>query len=231
MKKERSEKKLWWLFFLTFGFFSAIWFFIFYFINKQINYTKDAVYFGTPLSAYWAFFLSAIIYGLATWGIYFCIKEGIREKSFKVFRSGVGLVQRLARIPILLTLPFLYLGVTNALVIAEEKIIFSTFWNLKQDEYDWTDGVKNVEIDYSIPIESDSNRRSFNGKYILHFSDGKQIDLWANTFEGGIDTVQEIDSFIQTKNIPFYVRHAPTEDTINKFFTINADFIRELYSR
>lgn len=112
-------------------------------------------------------------------------------------------MQRLAIIPILLTLPFLYLGVTNALVIAEEKITFSTFWSLTQNEYDWTDGVKYVDIDYSISIESDSNRKSFNGKYILHFSDGKQIDLWANTLEGGIDTVQEIDSFIQTKNIPF----------------------------
>ncbi|BAQ09545.1 metal-dependent hydrolases of the beta-lactamase superfamily III [Bacillus sp. OxB-1] len=131
----------------------------------------------------------------------------------------------------MLTLPFLYLGVTNALVIAEEKITFSTFWSLTQNEYDWTDGVKYVDIDYSISIESDSNRKSFNGKYILHFSDGKQIDLWANTLEGGIDTVQEIDSFIQTKNIPFYVRRAPAEDTINRFFTENANFIRELYSR
>lgn len=231
MAKEKSEKKKWLLFFLKFSFFSAIWFFIFYFINRQINDTADAIYFGTPLSAYWVFFLSAIIYGPATWGLYSSTKEGIREKSLQAFRSSAGFVFRLARIPILLTLPFLYLSFTNALVITEEKVTFNTFWNLKPYEYEWTDGVQSVEIDYSISLERSASQESFNGKYILHFSDGRQIDLWANTLEGDIGSVQEIDAFIQTKDIPFRVRHAPTEETINKFFSVNADFIRELYSR
>ncbi|MBD7986252.1 hypothetical protein H9649_16905 [Sporosarcina sp. Sa2YVA2] len=231
MEKGSSDKKKWLRFFLTFGFFSVIWFFIFYIINKVINDSGDAIYFGTPLSAYWVFYSCAVIYGMTTWGLYVSIKQGRRGKSFEEVRSGARIVLRLAAVPILLTLPFLYLGLNNSLVITEEKITFKPFWSLKQSSYEWTDGVSSVEIDYSIPYEREASRSSFNGKYILHFGDGKQIDVWTNTLEGGVSAVQEIDAIVQTKHIPFVVRHAPTEETINRFFSTNAEFIRELYSR
>lgn len=229
MEKESSEKKKWLRFFLTFGLFSVIWFFIFYSINIVINDSADAIYFGTPLSAYWVFYSCAVIYGMTTWGLYVSIKLGRRGKSYEEVRSGVRLVLRTAAIPILLTLPFLYFGLNNAIVMTEESITFKPFWSIKPSSYEWTDDVTSVEIDYSIPYER--KRSSFNGKYIFRFSDGKQIDVWTNTLEGGVSTVQEIDAFVQTKHIPFVVRHTPTEKTINRFFSTDAEFIRELYSR
>lgn len=231
MKKEKSEKKQWWLFFLTFGSFSAIWFFVFYLINKQLNYSEDTLFFFTPSSAYWVFFLSALVYGLTTWGMYVSIKGGFRERSLQEFKLSARLVVRLAMIPLLISLPFLYLGITNSIIMTTEKITLSPFWSFSKKDYFWDGGVTAVEIDYSLSIESNPNRTSFNGRYILHFEDGKKIDIWQDTLEGGIEEVKEIDSFIQTKYIPFFVRRVPSEETINKFFSENADFIRELYSR
>ncbi|QTD43213.1 hypothetical protein [Sporosarcina sp. Te-1] len=43
-------------------------------------------------------------------------------------------------------------------------------------------------------------------------------------------TIQEIDSFLQKKNIPFQVTRAPSEETITRYFSENAELIRELYS-
>jgi len=60
----------------------------------------------------------------------------------------------IAGVPLLISLPFLYLGVTHALVIGEEKIQFESFWSLKETEYSWEEDVQGVVIDYSI---SDKN--------------------------------------------------------------------------
>lgn len=229
--KINKVKKQWWMFFLSFGTFSVIWFFLFYLSNRQINNAKEAIYFGTPISAYWVFYISALIYGLTTWGFFVFIKEGIRKKSFQEFRVHARGVLRLAIVPILISLPFLYLGITNAIVITEEKITLSPFWSFTSQDYFWDNGIAGVEIDYSLPYESDTYQRSFNGKYIIHFKDGKTIDLWANTLEGEITAIKEIDSHIQKKNITFFVRHAPSNEIIEEYFSENADFIYDLYSR
>lgn len=230
MKEEKSDRQVWLRFFLLFGSFSVLYFFVFYFCNKMLNHTNDALFFLTPNSAYWVYYSCSLIYGLATWGVYVSIKNGIQKKSFREFKVGVLLVFRLAAIPLFITLPFLYLSFTNAIVMTEEEFIYGTFWSLSTDHYTWEDVTK-VEIDYSIPIESNPNRSSFNGRYILHFKDGRKFDVWQNTLEGETTEVQEIDAFLQTKNIPFFVRHVPSEDTINKYFSGNADFIRDLFSR
>ncbi|MBT2641710.1 hypothetical protein J7I80_05705 [Bacillus sp. ISL-41] len=198
MEKDKSEKKKWWMFFLSFGLFSAVWFFLFYFITKLIYHTEDAIFFFIPISAYYVFFFCALVYGLITWGFYFFIKKGIKKKSFQEFKVNSRLVLELAILPILISLPFLYLGITNAIVITEEKITFDTFWSFKNEEYFWSTDITGVEISYSISQDSNSPyRESFNGNYIIHFDDEKKIDLWANVFEGGISNVQDIDTLVQ----------------------------------
>lgn len=231
VKRDKSEKKKWWLFFLTFGSFSAMWFLLFYFITKQIYHTKETIFFGIPMSAYWVFFISALVYGITTWGLYVFIKEGIKKKSFHEFKVNAKMVLKMAMFPILISIPFLYLGITNAIVITEEKITYDTFWSFKKEEYFWDKNVTGVEIDYATGIASKPHRETFQGKYIIHFDDGKKIDIWAGLFEGETTAVQKIDSFLQTKDISFFVKRVPSEEKIDKFFTENADFIRELYSR
>jgi hypothetical protein len=229
VEKDKSEKKKWWMFFLSFGSFSVMWFLLFYFLTKQIYHTKDAIFFGIPSSAYWAFFFIALVYGITTWGIYVFIKDGMKKKSFQEFKLNAKMLLKLAIFPILISLPFLYLGITNAVVINEEKIIFDTFWSFKNQEYFWDKDVSEVEIDYAMGIES--YHETFQGEYIIHFDDGRKIDIWAGIFGGEVNTVEKIDSFVQKKDIPFFVKRAPSEETIDEFFNVKADFIRELYSR
>ena len=220
------------MFFLSFGSFSAMWFLLFYFITKLIYHTEDAIFFGIPHSAYWVFFFCALVYGITTWGIYVFIKEGVRIKSFQEFKANAKFLLKLATFPLLISLPFLYLGITNAIVITEEKITYNSFWSFKNEEYFWDKDVTGIEISYFISQDSNSPyRESFQGKYIIHFNDGKKIDIWEGTFGGEISTVEEIDSYVQKKDIPFFVQRVPSEETIDEFFTVNADFIRELYSR
>ncbi|QTD43212.1 hypothetical protein [Sporosarcina sp. Te-1] len=130
MKKERSEKRQWWMFFLSFGTFSTMWFFVFYLLNRWVNDAKEAIYFGTPASAYWVYFICALIFGITTWGLYVFIKEAFRNKSFHECKVNILGVFRLAWLPLLGTLPFLYLATTNALLIKEENITFNPFWEL-----------------------------------------------------------------------------------------------------
>lgn len=231
MSKEKSEKKKWWMFFLQFGSFSAMWFLLFYFITKQIYHTKETIFFGIPLSAYWVFFISALVYGIITWGIFIFLREGIRKKSFQEFKMNAKMVLKIAMVPLLISIPFLYMGITNAIVITEEKITYDTFWSFQKGEYFWDKNVTEIEIDYATGIASKPHRETFQGKYIIHFDDGKKIDLWGGLFEGEITIIQEIDSFLQTKDISFFVKRVPSEETIDEFFSVNADFIRELYSR
>ncbi len=229
MKKDKSEKKKWGMFFLSFGSFSVIWFLLFYFITKQIYHTDDEIFFGIPASAYWVFFFVALVYGITTWAIYVFIKEGIKKKSFHEFKLNVKFLLKLTMIPILISLPFLYLGITNVVVITEEKIIYDSFWSFKKEEYFWDKDVIEVEIDYAMGIESYHD--TFQGKYIIQFDDGKKIDIWAGIFGAGINTVEDIDPYVQKKEIPFFVKRVPSEETIDEFFSVNADFVRELYSR
>ncbi|MBB4824913.1 hypothetical protein HNO89_002139 [Sporosarcina luteola] len=230
MKNEKSEKKQWWMFFLSFGAFSTMWFFVFYLLNRQVNEAKEAIYFGTPIGAYWVYFLSALIFGLTSWGIYFCTKEAYRKKSFQDFKVNALGVFRLAWLPLLCTLPFLYLATTNALLIKEENMTFNPFWSFEKHEYTWEDGVKAIEISYSITRQS-NHQTNFNGNYILYLKDGKRINLWQDTLEGDVLAIQEIDRFFQKKNIPFHVTSVPSEEMITRYFSENAEFIRDLYSR
>ena len=237
MTKDTSEKIIWWRFFLLFILFSLLWFFLFYWINRQVNHTGDVLFYGTPASAYWVFSMSAFLYGITTWGIYYAIKQGIHEKSFQSFKNGAQLIMTLAGLPILISLPFLYLGVTHALVISDEKIQFEPFWSLKETEYSWDKDVQGVVIDYSITGSTKKpnqrqRQRHFNSKYILHFKDGKKIDMWEGVLEGNLPTIKEIDAIIQKKQIPFTVQRKPSAEEIDEFFNKkDSEFMNDLYSR
>ena len=233
MGKETSEKAKWWRFFLLYIPFSVLWFFMFYWINRQVHHTEGILFYGTPASSYWVYFLSAALYGMATWGIYYSIKQGIRENSSQEFKKNALTIWSLVRWPILISLPFLYLGMTHALVVTEEKVQLSSFWRVKDTEYSWKKDVQSVVIDYSITSSTKKPRqRSFNGKYILHFKDGKKIDIWDGVLEGNLPAIKKIDQTIQKKQIPFTVRRMPSEENVDNFFNNkDGEFIRDLYSR
>ncbi|MFJ7678446.1 hypothetical protein ACIQXQ_10425 [Peribacillus sp. NPDC097198] len=233
MAKNTSEKVVWWRFSLLFILFSSLWFFLFYWINRQIHDTGDVLFYGTPASSYWVYFICAVVYGLTTWGIYFTIKQGIHEKSFQSFKKGAQFMMTLAGLPLLISLPFLYLGVTHALVVSDEKIQFSSFWSLKETEYSWEKDVQGVAIDYSITTTTKiPHKRHFNGRYILHFKDGKKIDMWEGILEGNLPTIKKIDEMIQKKQIPFAVQRKPSAEEIDEFFNNkDTEFINDLYSR
>nr|WP_106780786.1 hypothetical protein [Lysinibacillus timonensis] len=231
MEKDKSDKKKWWMFFLSFGIFSVIWFFIFYFITWQIYDTKEAIFFGIPISAFVVFFVAALVYGITTWAIYVFAKEAIKKKSFQVFKLNVKFLMKLTMIPLLISLPFLYLAITNVVIITKEKINYDTFWSLENKEYFWSKDVTGVEIDFILGADKPKTSQKFYGKYIIQFDDGREIDIWSDVLEGEIDIVEEIDSYVQKMNIPFTVKQAPSEETIDEFFSVNADFVRDLYSR
>lgn len=231
--KDASEKGKWWRFSLLLILFASLWFFLFYWINRQINSTADVLFYGTTASSYWVFFISAVLYGITTWGIYYTIKQARYEKSFQSFKKGTQFIMTLAGIPLLISLPFLYLGVTHALVISEEKIQFESFWSLKETEYSWEEDVQGVVIDYSITTTTKiPHKRHFNGRYILHFKDGKKIDMWEGVLEGNLSSMKKIDRTIKKKQIPFTVRKVPTEEEMDEFFNQkDSEIIHDFYSR
>ncbi|MGE7603423.1 hypothetical protein ACQKL5_13180 [Peribacillus sp. NPDC097675] len=233
MGKETSEKAKWWRFFIWYIPFCALWFFIFYWINRQLHHTEGILFYGTPASSYWVYYISAALYGMATFGIYFSIKQGIHQKSFLEFKKNALTIWSLVRFPILISLPFLYLAVTHALVVTDEKVQLSSFWRMKDAEYSWKNDVQSVAIDYSIIASTKTpHQRYFNGKYILHFKDGKKIDMWDGVLEGNLPAIKKIDQTIQKKDIPFTVRQVPSEENVERFFNNkDSEFIRELYSR
>lgn len=232
-KKTPSEKAIWFRFILLFLLFSSLWFFLFYWITKRVNHTGEVLFYGTPSSTYWVFFLSAALYGITTWGIYFTIKQGIYENSFQSFKKGTQLVLTLAGLPLLISLPFLYLGITHAIVINEDKIQYEPFWSFKEEDYSWDEDVQGVVIDYSVTRATKiPHQRHFNGKYIIHFKDGKKIDIWEGVLEGNLSIMKKMDSIIQEKQIPVTVRQEPSPEIVDEFFNdTDRKIIHALYSR
>ena len=75
-------------------------------------------------------------------------------------------------------------------------------------------------------------KRHFKGRYILHFKNGKKIDMWEGVLEGNLSSMKKIDRTIKKKQIPFTVRKVPMAEEVDEFFNQkDREIIHDFYSR
>lgn len=197
-----------------------------------IHDKKESIFFSGGVAGYIVLIVFLVLSGFIVAWTLFTLKYHIVHKSFSEIKGNLKIHFFVFGVLFILMLPFLVLGFDNYVVVNDEHIYYSRFWTLGEKEYSWGEDVSNISLHYSRTPRSQRSSGSVSYKYMIHFTDGNRVDVWADVWDGSIDKIKLIDEVAQKHHIPFNVESRPSDEKIIEAFEgRHVEFVRELFSR
>lgn len=201
-------------------------------LTEVIHHKENTIFFSGKAGGYIVLIVFLILFGLIVAWTFFTIKHHIVHRSISEIKGNIKIQMYIFGVLFILMLPFLVLGFDHYVGVSDKNVYESRFWTLGEKEYSWEEDISYISLHYNRSARTKSSSGSVSYKYIIHFTDGHRVDVWADVWDGSIDDIQLIDDVAQRYHIPFEVESRPSEEKIvDAFKGKNLEFAKELFSR